>query len=290
MPRRHNRQRHHKPDWFDLNKYELLKSITLEGWSYELNARQQLIEECINSSSIDEAKIDIFERCWNAAIKNHIRQYGSVFGLLYPELPPESLSEIPLDKEWIESGLKTNCVRLSTCGDIERLQLKNHSGSEDTPPGLMSSIPYNIANSHVGGFQEGDLNLTININAPNPVLIRDFENVLKAARDHLGSQSKTRVSDAKIESWLSQQLVPYLDLYIWMQETGVEIPSDIISEWLYPELDESDENKFDINDEGRRVRRTTHSNAMELVSAEFLIKLESILKNQGVFKTSKNTK
>jgi len=279
VSRRHNKPKFTKPDWFDLLKYELLKSIPLEGWYHEIKVRQYLLNEC---------SADIYY----TGLRGFIRHTGLVFGLFYPAPPPESLDEIQPEIKWVKDGLRTNCVRLSTCRDIVNLQLDDHiveacKRSNSMSDELDTHVPYDIyAISHIDKNQVENINLTINLNAPNPVLIRDFEAVLKAARNNLDIQSKTKVSDLKVKSWLSQQLLPYLDLFIWMEETGNKIPPEIISEWLYPDLYENENNNPDASDEGRKVLRTTHPNAMELISDEFLVNLELVLKSQGVYMIS----
>jgi len=279
VSRRRNKPKFTKPDWFDLFKYELLKSIPLEGWYHEIKARQYLLNECSDDN-------------YYIGLRRLIRQTGLVLGLFYPAAPPESLNEIQPDKKWVKDGFKTNCVRLSTCRDIAILQLEDHIveaclRSDSMSDEFDAHVPYDIyAISHIDENQVDYINLTINLNAPNPVLIRDFETVLKAARNNFDIQSKTKVSDLKVNSWLSQQLLPYLDLYIWMEETGNRIPPEIISEWLYPDLYENENNNPGASDEGRKVVRTTHPNAMELISDVFLVNLELVLKSQGVYMKS----
>lgn len=98
----------------------------------------------------------------------------------------------------------------------------------------------------------------VNLEASNDLIIEHFKLWLEDAREKLQfNDRKIQFKKHNFLNWYEDSVLPYLDLTIWAEKKGVEIPHKIMGEAIYPP-----EKEVDLS---QAVRRTTKPLAEELM-------------------------
>lgn len=110
------------------------------------------------------------------------------------------------------------------------------------------------------------ISATVDITAPDEVLIEDFRVWLTQARRQLSKVPSTGKSTRKqFKKWSDYQILPYLDLSIWALLEGITITHRLMGEAIFPSEDEVDTTE--------KVRQTVAPLAEKLVSTEGIYSL-----------------
>jgi len=107
-----------------------------------------------------------------------------------------------------------------------------------------------------------DCYLSINLDAPDSIIRKKFENFIQKAREVSGVSPlypQRIFVEHDFVRWRSQQLLPYLDLVFWAKMNDYPMKQDEIGERLFPNLDDA-----------RDRVRSLPKNALKLISREYL--------------------
>ena len=98
-----------KPEWFDLARYEPTSQLNAIAWYYELIIRKHVLDH-IETGSLSE---------WD--LRHLLLIRSAVF--IHPLYLNSDKQEPQGNEEWIQKYLRTNAVRLTTCGDVSIMKL-----------------------------------------------------------------------------------------------------------------------------------------------------------------------
>lgn len=226
------------PKWFDLAKYESSKTANMHQWAYNLWARSSVLEQLQTTEQLNDDVIKLIEE-----FQDH--------GFIKQDIIPKRFG---------------NITPLTTL-DVQAL---NMAQSTQTMAGNIDDLD---------GYKEtfkSTRHLKINFNAPLQSIKDEFDdwiNYEKKLFDELFLKEKSikkkkfyfksEISDAKTRQWINLEVLPYLDLLIWMKHEKKYVKSFVLGQWLF----ENDINGTDLSE---RVRGSTKPQAEMISSPEFV--------------------
>jgi len=247
-----------KPDWFDLENYLYLSDADLEQWYTEFSCRSVIIEyyskkiKGNHDPKLEKGLYKIMESMRNGS---------------FIKAPDFFESKVPdIIKELTSNHLISDSASLLSFNKLKELNLIQ-----------------NTENSHllcdVAKYQQlkeplSEINLTINLHASDTQIISDIKSLLKSVRERYGVKKTIIATQHKKDEWYDQNLIPYLDIYIWAYENKLDIQNDIgfstIAEWIPPLEKDPLNNPLGNKQKRDIIHQTTHKNAIECVSKGFL--------------------
>jgi len=243
-----------KPEWFDLENYEELKSFDLSDWYKQLNYRCGLKSYILSQMPLsDDAKKDFDRRL--IAIQSGVVDIDSDINLDYILNHKKiSVQELSAWDIFSKSSL------------LER-EMPNKWNSEESFDALLVE--------KVGEMYKEDANIRIDLNASNAQIKKDFSDWL----DNRGKPdnkyiNKTNFKKENLENWIAWQLLPYIDLFLYFKAKNVEITEADCRKFLFPESSQKPENLTYQCDDGFR---TITSRARWLMESSTISQIESQL-------------
>lgn len=211
------------PEWFELSKYSATQSFNAAEWHAQLNARRELLTDhpdiiyklpkshenynfCIEYwrstipamvNSLRETPIHKIENDWLSTI-----YFQPVRPLKIQASAVASYLELDMAKR---HPTELNCLA------AEKWKIIGNKDHRVTPE--IADLDFKIFDQPI---------LVVNLNATDAVLSASFSAWLKEARSTPTKSSSKREQPA-YKDWTRYGLLPYLDLFIWSEETGNEI-------------------------------------------------------------------
>jgi hypothetical protein len=261
-----NKEKIDKPEWFDLTKYKPAEQLSLHHWFIELTIRHNLLNYVIDNRSVLGSD-GTFKKVITGIRKNALI---TSFGIT----PSTSFSSEYVNL--VEEGLLTDAIRLSNLGDVSNLKI---DGDFENP-----LEPYDIHKFNQSAEQPSTIHLSVRLDAPDSVILENMKALLKSVRKRFDSKSKVTASDDQIKSWINAQVLPYIDIYIWAVENGIDIQEDIgfaeVARWIPPINQDKYNHPKDDTERGLQIKRTTHKKAMELMDPDYIARIGSNLLSQ----------
>lgn len=232
------------PDWFNIENYTKSKDSNLLEWAHNIFIRANIIQKITNTlaSKQDPKKLDV-----------------------------DTLALI--DKIFSEGFLSETAFH-EFSGNIELLTVEQVNEIYFYAYKLQkaSAYPDEKLRAYVDelGLFHGDSfrHLRVDINAPTKFLIKEFDNWLKKEKEYF-VRAKNRsklsfnkeISSTTIRNWAHRQVLPYLDLVIWMTMEQKPLKIADKEQLLFPD--------FIIDEEGAEYKKTKKL-ALDLISYDYI--------------------
>ncbi len=98
--------------------------------------------------------------------------------------------------------------------------------------------------------------ISVDLSLPDSLLVEEFKSCLESMRKIYEVEATTRFTRPDFDAWMSQGVLPYLDLRLWALLNEVRISNSVFAEALYAD---------GLRDEAA-VRRTTAKTAKEMIT------------------------
>lgn len=253
------------PEEFCLKNYEATKDFGIADWLANLEFR------ALRMNTIDD---------FSSA-------KGSAKYILENSLLPFNVCEVflsmGLSKDIRSSQIKAQSVEdaLSVYyffNDDDRLKKytdaflstvkKDNENVLDAAYSLLSETPMWKAVHESGVNIDGEVDITVNLQASEEQLVGDFIAWIRSAKKELGIEvPKSKISDQELNNLSSFNVLPYLDLVYWAKTQGFDISNQVIGLALFP-----DEYEIVLSE---RVRKVVAPLARKVVSFDYCAYLRS---------------
>jgi hypothetical protein len=232
-----------QPNWFDATNYDQAKEFTFKDWFNQLFARFMIIESLNENPNSTEKWI----ASWFEPIKKQT----------FPKMPESPLifghiQEIPINLELIRnknlvqdnlwstttSEAALNYARLIQ--EKDALELLNSSNSDhnyfypqDAYKPIINKGKIRLIDE-ISPIRETDRKtLTVDLNAKDNDIKKDFEKWLTEAKKDIGSSHQTQnISNDKKEIWATTRIIAYFDLVIWSKLENKRVTNETIMDWI----------------------------------------------------------
>jgi len=133
---------------------------------------------------------------------------------------------------------------------------------------LLNETPMWKAMHEAGVNIDGEVDLTVNLQASEEQLVSEFRSWIKKTKQELGIDvPKNKISDQDIENLDAFKVLPYLDLVYWAKTENCEISNQTIGLALFPE-------EYEIT-LSERVRKVVAPLARKVISFDYCACLRS---------------
>lgn len=242
------------PEWYNLNKYEKTKELTLAGWYEQFHIRymcQKLLQIKALQSSFDK---NFFEAL-NLIRNNPIVDITSN-PLLQRFFDSPTMAELREKRPHHSFGIKSLTVRnlYGMENNIEKTKRDQARNYFEEVSNYAGRGFYNPSHKYQEWFDDpvssvlenplsSGANIRIDLNLTDKNILEELKKRLPKLREEAGTnplKGKSRRA-MDLEDLTKFAVLPYLDLQIWAQEKGISIPKRIIAGAIYPN-DERGEN------------------------------------------------
>jgi len=242
--------------WFDINKYEKLRSLDLWGWHTQISIRNGIRRDKEDAAKwLERIKINPIidgdgddDNCdcdcdCEVEVEDREVEYDSRF----PFNTDSVMSTSALFIWYSATDSRLNDV-WACC------ELDNYSEITAKQEALITT-PYDLLSKERGIDGVGLTNVYVDLTASDAQIMSDFRHWLTEYRKFAGYESnKKNFTDKNLSEWVQWRLLPYIDLTLVAAIEEKEI-TQATAAWL---IFGNDANKVDIVD---RLRRTTKPKA-----------------------------
>jgi len=240
------------PDWFDLSKYVSAEDLDLLGWHYNLGKRWLFLKLQASDSDKHRQVFRDFTCSGEPLVLIPQKQDGpsgrSGSNPFYSGTPHSELNQVSVcslsanycafliaDTLHDESGLSAKLLSASEYLHDVVNSVGDLAGDDDKEDLLRQPIDLLKRQYRDVEIVDQELHIEVNMFAPDSLIIDDFRKWLKAARKIFDLPSSNLFSDANINSWARNKILPFLDLTTWAQFEGVKIPDPVLGAALFPD-------------------------------------------------------
>lgn len=245
--------------YFDISRYAATENFSIRHWAGQLYFRKMLrfctsTEERRNRSSLDFHKLIL--QLFADPIAN-----PNAAGPMWTAAKYCAINDVELhDVWWLRNQLESDP---EVVAQMNRLY---DSESNDSLPS--DSLPYESLAQYgkrKGWSNSRDRMVTVNLNAPKEMILKDFAAWLDMrSKEHGGIPH--RFTDADMRQWYRHRILAYLDLDMLQRVLDVDIPNHVIGELLFPE-------DTDV-DLAERVRKVVKPLAESLMTSQLVDMLD----------------
>lgn len=266
------------PEWFRREDYDAAEGFKAAQWFQQLNRRRELLEafdytldrsKLLNSDGTQTYELNMWRLFWAREGLDSIRRCpieAHSAGVL--ELPIRSVKTADLMKQMDRD---TAALKEGLCGE-EKLRRWSVIADQEAYYGMNEDIvDMPIAMEFYSENRKSAAVIQVDLGATKKVLIKAFAawlNEAKAPESALGAKSTTGKNNTLYQNWARYGLLPYLDLKMWMMETGNQIPHQVLLNGIarYP-ISESNFAKSAIAAATRLMADLTQIKAMAAMEA-----------------------
>lgn len=284
------------PEWFDLKKYEAASSLPLVDWALNLIARKELLhvtsgnywkpkEEAIkyHESELELIKTyGVLSRVLLngeyelAKYEYRIEEQKPGLGLVYP-LPLRRAVEIHEMIQWdTELRHKLELIKYQEIFYSRRTS-PLHSGEIALRDWYEDYYDKTSYDEGYGDFATFSPHICVDLGAPDETVVEAFKSWLRSVRKIEGmdgSELPEKLSDKLINRWVDSAILPYLDLKIYAQLEGIDIPLHVLGNAIFSDAVEIDTTEA--------VRKTTRQHAEKaLKQAHGILRHALIMEEMG---------
>ncbi|WP_446810582.1 DUF6387 family protein [Methylomonas sp. 2BW1-5-20] len=274
-------------DWFDLSKYNELKSFGLREWYWQILFRKTFFELLKNAEYEDVKSIFKHFKLVNCADPFERIKSNPILELENMDLSDERILR--------RRNITDFCVKVHNIADVNLKiydQIDSLSFYSVYPMPDFERIEndfFKINTSKNQKIYYSELNqpdrprtasLTIKVSASDEQILYDFKAWLDSYRKEFGIRHlQKKFTNKNLDEWFKWRLLPYLDLLLVSKITKTELTQNRIARLLF-----SDNYDVDIVD---RLRRTTKPKAEWLISEETMQGLaETIMSENAQYRHS----
>lgn len=269
------------PEWFKRESYAAAEGFRAAQWYEQLNRRRELLDvfdyqldrsRLMNDDGTPMAEFNFWRLLWarerlesirNSPVEGPSDQSTGMF-----ESPIKSIKALDLMKQMDRD---TVALKEGLCGD-EKLRRWSVIADPDAHYGVNEDISATpIAMEFYGENRKPAAVIQVDLGATNKVLQKAFDAWLKQARaEERGASERGQgeKNNTLYQNWARYGLLPYLDLKIWMMETGNQIPLQVLLMGLakYP-ISESNFAKSAISAANRLMADLTQLKGLAAIEA-----------------------
>ncbi len=256
--------------WFDLSKYDSIKTFGLREWERQLYIRgymwwcsdndkdafQEICNLCLEKIQIKPLipNYDGERSNWKNQRDYNPACFYSVFST-------------PAYFFWCAP----NDDRLSDVWEACSLEDENKATEEQFK---LAYTPYDLLNSQRGISTEEVTNVVVDLTATDEQILDDFKKWLSAYLKASGYRSHQKnFTDKNLADWSKWQVLPYIDLMLVAKAKQEEITQNKIARLIF-------QNEFDV-DIVDRLRRTTKPKAEWLMRDETVRAIEAQIRGEA---------
>lgn len=240
--------------WFDLKKYEKLSELDLMGWCSQLEFRQY-----VNDHGSDDDNKDYVEN-WLRRIKQKpiLESYVDDRQKTQQELYPfntYSVWSLSAMEAW-GGGTDSRLDYVWQACEMENAYIptKEQARLVQTPIDFLFKA--NGIDKDIYMFNH----VVVDLEATDAQIMRDFRHWLTEYRKAIGYESsKKSFTETNLSEWMSNKLLPYIDLTLTAKLERKSITQAEIARLIFP-----DESNIDLVE---RLRRTIKPKAEWLIKA-----------------------
>jgi hypothetical protein len=236
------------PDWFDLKKYDGVKSLDIWGWHWNIMWRLRL-QQNLRNEIPEGFPFHMTRECRSSELEYAHRLIEE--HLKYPVVPKRAK---PVDDENIREAVSDEMVMDALYHAESLLEdetyaqaFEAHKYAMSATEGWASSEAFKKAapiedsmNDFLAKRFPGSARYVyaeIDIGAPIEKILESFEKWVrgvKQSRNQIFSK-KRRFGESDFAKWERYRLLAYFDLTLWEEMKGVRIPHELYVKHLYPE-------------------------------------------------------
>ena len=236
------------PNWFDLENYNRANQLDLEGWIVQLHLRQMIQGFLLRvglTGIVDDYRLPDKSNTLREPITPISIQDSLLIteGLKNTVSIPSKLWQAPSHFDFFEQS--------DGIADAESILSWFHNAEVKKP--AQDTYLAELNNNHLlRPFLKADLT------APDSILLASFKRWLTKERKLLARQRVQKFTKVTFRRWVSNQVLPYIDLTYWADCNGKQIPHWLMGKILFP-----GHNQGDTTD---RVRQTTEKASQEIMT------------------------
>lgn len=208
-----------KPEWFNLENYQDLKSFDLAEWYKQINFRWDLESDILLAKSNPHESHEKRIAYRLNAIQNGIVEYDSLDLKYILNHPPKktvidlAVFDIFSSSSWIERDAPNEIYSKNSFDELQ----------EKICPNLYSSTA----------------NINVDLSASDEQIKKDFSEWLKNKKRPKNSyKHKTNFKSCNLGEWVDLSLLPFIDLYLFFKANEIEVKTEKFAAWLFPEHSE----------------------------------------------------
>jgi hypothetical protein len=269
------------PEWFSRENYAAAESFKAAEWYEQLNRRRELLSvfdyqldrtKLMNDDGTPMYEFNLWRLLWARSQLDSIRQFpvGTPGGQAAWEFEPpiknvktfDLMKQVDRDAIALKAGLccEEKLRRWTVIADPEAYYGPNEA---------ISKMP--IAMEYYGENRRPAAVIQVDLGATNGVLKKAFYAWLQQVRAEereTRSEDKGDKNNTLYQNWARYGLLPYLDLKMWMMETGNQIPVQVLLTGLarYP-ISESNFAKSAISTANRLMEDLTQLKSLAAIEA-----------------------
>ena len=285
--------------WFDLKKYDGLSGLDLLGWHRQISIRNLINHTLFSEIALENREIlppdewaeennlpmilKWIERIKrNPIIESSIEYEGF-------EVKKLSCLEYPFDTHSVKSTPAYSMHFLGTdellsdvwnCCDIlmeERIVTSEQYELMETPYDLLCKNRRNNQGYTSIVETEGYAHLIVDLSVTDEQIRKDFKHWLAEYKKTIKYEStKTIFTEIHLSSWVDDRLLPCFDLLLIAKIEDKWLTNDKLAEYLF---NDDPQSASDSN-----IRKTTKTNAEELMQDETLFAIQTQLNSAGLYK------
>ena len=269
------------PEWFRRENYAASEGFRAAEWYEQLNRRRELLavfdyqldrSKLFNDDGSPMVEFNLWRLLWVREALESIRKFPVEMlvdnGPREFEFPIRSIKTFDLMKQMDRD---TVALKEGLCGE-EKLRRWSVIADPDAYYGQneeIAQIPVEM--EFYGESRKPSAIIQVDLGATNKVLRQAFNAWLSQVRDEEREAQERGAGDKNntlYQNWARFGLLPYLDLKMWMMETGNQIPNQILLTALakYP-ISESNFAKSAIGAANRLMADLTQLKALAAVEA-----------------------
>lgn len=225
------------PKNFDINQYQGMDRLSALDWLFQLESRYQL-HTAIDSfhlfvNSSDEINEEEQLQFLNQIIEDYFNEPFKVdrlYSFFSKQLNENAVITIYYKYEQLPAAIIDGNVKIMTSEDFyQNHQLYKHLYNIDNESFISKVIEYEDSLDSIKRTP-----ILIDLTQPNKVLEKEFKNILMKLRDQISTVNPVKgLTNYKLITWASYQLLAYIDLYLWSMINKKTIKPAVISRALY---------------------------------------------------------
>ncbi len=277
--------------WFDLKNYEAFKTMSTEGWIWQLQARDHYHREAlfcltikenasllpIEHNDADKSLAFILDELKPGIIRDH-KYYPNDFhdnrakwivdGRSFDTASVESLTSSRLWRMTQNNKLKHVWDACQHADNLFSEAGFNDEGDYISAGDLSNDLeeiitaPHDFHIKQYSNFDiEPEAHVVINLSATDEQIKNDFSHWLTHYRKAINYQHKKKLyTQAAFDYWIQYGVIPYLDLTLIARIEGKKITQNQLARLIFP-------NEYDVDIIGR-LRQVTKPEAEQLIKNE----------------------
>lgn len=246
------------PPWFDIKKYEPLRSLDLFGWAAQIINRHIVLDTLRPYFSDQKSLLENSKEYQDKSVAYLKRISESP---IYPDWKPTDIfveqpkmhpynrhsvwSMSALDAYWFVLDAQ---LRGKVWEPIINAGNAVNSGEPNPEQWSVADTPIDFIYINQGTLKT-NASLMVNLEATDEQIVSDFCHWLKHYRNEVRINSLSRnFTEKDFLAWFSNGVIPYIDLEIWSLIEGCKISQSVLGDAIFP---------YDEVDRTQKIRKGT---------------------------------